>query len=194
MRTTQTQQDGITLLITLLVMGVLLSISASIMNITLKQYQLAGLAYASEVAFQAATAGMECALNHEHNYGDDGEGFDINESGQDISCFDQVEQDVDPTAVPGVTQHYNFQFDWGDPQVCSDVSVYKFYDADDTISLEINGRNMNIDRNGDNVINSSDYCPAGSVCTVVQSRGYNVPCSVINSGNRVVEREYTQVY
>ncbi len=192
MRKISTQQDGITLLITLLVMGVLLAISASILSITLKQYQLAGIANASEIAFQAAGAGMECILYHdlptvgESPFAILGDGSTVPEESS-ISCMNVASGDIESsnngTVVSGEEQ--KFLFSWGSPEVCSEVSVYKFFNESAVVPVVINGKNMRpID----------GPCPAGSVCTVVQARGYNVACSSINTSARVVEREYTQVY
>jgi len=194
---TKKNQEGITLLITLLLMGVLLGVSSSLLNITLKQFQLSGIAFASEVAFQAANAGMECALYHDFPQSGTGE-FDVPPDGTEqasqpeiacvgesaVSADDTLDDDQNGRMKSGEEQ--NFQFTWGDPgfRVCSDISVYKFSDATNDVPVEVNGVDM---RGG-------VPCPANSVCTVIQSRGYNVECDDIESGLRVVEREYTQVY
>jgi hypothetical protein len=190
MRHTPTQQDGITLLITLLVMGVLLAVSTSILNITLKQYQLSGFAYASEMAFQAAGAGMECALYSDFVTVD----FNVGAGRGAMQCFynppvsDSGPDDGDGNVDSGEEQRFEFTF--GTPSVCSIVSVYKFYDVSSSINVIVNGINLRTEGSPP----TPSPCPAGSVCTVIQSRGYNVACNQINSGARVVEREYTQVY
>jgi hypothetical protein len=189
----QTSEDGITLLITLLTMGVLLAVSASLLNITLKQYQLSGIAVASETAFQAASAGMECVQYHDFINGV----FDVDAPRTPIQCFGENQNngvpngDDDNDTVIDSGEEQRFQFDWGAPPICTDVSIYKFFDADDDVTMILpNGENMDVDRDSDG---DTDPCPAGSVCTVVQSRGYNVPCGNLDTP-RVVEREYTQVY
>jgi hypothetical protein len=181
---TYKNQDGITLLITLLLMGVLLGVSASLLNVTLKQYQLAGIAYESEIAFQAASAGVECVLyndhiNHEFDFG----------TRDDISCFSSIVSNdlaVDGDGTSASSEEQRFQFSWGNnPEVCTDVSIYKFFNA--TVDVDIilpDGTNMRPSR----------PCPANGTCTVLQSRGYNVACASIQTGARVIEREYTQVY
>lgn len=170
-------QKGITLLVALLLMGVLLGVSASLLNITLKQYQLSGVSYASEVAFQAAMAGMECALYQDWIHNE----FDVPGDGTDqaspvgINCME--ENSSSPPAASGEEQL--FQFDW--EGVCTNVSVYKYHSESSPVNVLVEG-----------VVEK--VCPAGSECTVIQSRGYNVECGDIDSGARVVEREYTQVY
>jgi len=188
---TPTNQDGITLLVTLLLMGVLLGISTSLLTITLKQFQLSSIAYDSEKAFQVASAGMECALYNDFVNGE----FELG-TGNSISCFNDTSPDeVNGTGATesGEEQRFTFTLQNADsgsnPELCAKVSIYKFYEdpsADgntDGIPVVVNGVSMR-----------STDCPEGSVCTVIQSRGYNVPCTQINSGIRVVEREYTQVY
>jgi hypothetical protein len=183
-------QEGITLLITLLLMGVLLGVSISLLNITLKQYQLSNISYASETAFQAANAGMECALYNDYVERE----FELG-SRDAVSCFGIVSNDT-PGTDPGIlgiaesTEEQRFEFTWnaGGGSVCTDFSVYKFFenpsDDGDTIgpSVGVNGETLR------------SACPEGSVCTVIQSRGYNVACGERTTSSRVVEREYTQVY
>ena len=196
---TPTNQDGITLLVTLLLMGVLLGVSASLLNLTLKQFQLSGIAYASETAFQAASAGVECALYHDFPktgvspFEVPGNG-DEQSSGASIKCMGGT------TAVPnsnGTAQsgeEQRFQFSWGTApnQVCTELSVYKFYSLTSSVDMFVNTINMNINRDAD--LNTVEPCPQGSVCTVIQSRGYNVACADITTSGRVVEREYTRIY
>ena len=199
--TQREKQEGIALLITLLLMGVLTSIGASLMNITLKQYQFSGLALASESAFQAANAGMECVLYHDYNTDTNAVAvgvqapFDVEGNGsattsvRNLPCMGDTSDDLidagADTVVSGDEQR--FQFDFGTPSVCSEVSMYKFRDDSNPVSVIVGGVNMR--KNG-------DPCPAGGTCTVVQARGYNVPCVEVNAGTnpRIVEREYTQVY
>jgi hypothetical protein len=176
MRTIRTQNDGITLLITLLVMGVLLALSSSILNITLRQYQISGTGYSSEIAFQAAHAGMECALYYDTAMPPNGDKFDIGASPDSINCFG-VNRNTNPPSSSGEEQE--FDFDWGTPAVCTEFSVYKFFDAGSDIPMSSVGINRD--------------CPMGSTCTVIKSRGYNVACGNTDSF-RVVERELTLVY
>ena len=188
------KQEGITLFVTLVLMGVLLGVSASLLNITLKQYQLAGVSYASEIAFQAANAGMECALFNDWVT----KTFEVGDTRDTVTCFSGVDSvdetpigshnDVDPVADSSEEQR--FRFTWsssGSNQVCTEFSVYKFYvpatSPDPAPVVEIDGE-----------LFRTNPCPKGSVCTVIQSRGYNVPCGDRLTAPRVVEREYTYVY
>lgn len=190
MRKKKTNQDGITLLITLLLMGVLMAVSTSLLNITLKQYQLSGISLASETAFQASSAGMECALYNDWVNNE----FQIDTPRDSATCFNGVSTndigvDTNGNGTANSGEEQRFQFSWGSPEICTEISVYKFYDATTTVDVSVDGVLFRT-----NAVGASDPCPAGSVCTVIQSRGYNVACAQISSGKRVVEREYTQVY
>ena len=173
----QKNHDGITLLITLLLMGVLLGVSSSILNITLKQFQLSGIAYQSEVAFQAANAGLECAQFHDW----ENNSFDVPSDGTraaaSVACMEEVAV-FDSLGTAGSGDEQKFQFSWGTPGVCSEFSVYKYYSETGDVAMGIR----------------PEPCTRGSECTVIKARGYNVACGQIGGGGRVVEREYTIVY
>lgn len=207
----KTQQDGITLLITLLLMGALLGISASLLNITLKQFQLAGLIAESEVAFQAASSAMDCALYNDYILNRFEIPIDGSEQTSDmrISCAGDSDGGTgyDNSLTNAGTPLYNDPTDGnartmnggemrfsqlslsqdvsdGAPELCSEVSVYKFNGGSEVM---VNNRKL-WNPNGDNT------CPPGAVCTVVRARGYNVPCAQRTTAKRVVERELVQVY
>lgn len=196
-------QEGIALLIALLVMGVLFGISSSLLNITLKQYQLSGIAFASETAFQAANAGIECALYHDWVNSPNPSVFDVPSDGSEqtvapvITCMDNLFTfsrnnisnlplyvgDGDEYAVSGEEQQFTFNWPSGvNPEACVEISVYKFSSNTAPVPKEIDGVSMGAD------------CGIGNVCTIIQSRGYNVECAERNTSARVVEREFTQVY
>lgn len=209
----KTQQDGITLLITLLLMGALLAISASLLNITLKQFQLAGLISESEVAFQAASAAMDCALYWDYKepnkFAVPANNSDEQTSDVSMNCMGDNDGGfsysnppyIDPTPAPpppvgsgpftaGVSRTLNggemrfYGFRWGNPLVCSQVSIYKFNGGSEVV---VDGREL-WDPGGVNT------CPTGATCTVVRARGYNVDCDLLSTAKRVVERELVQVY
>jgi len=197
------RKEGVTLLVALLLVGVLLGISTSLLNVSLKQYQLAGIAYSSEIAFQAANAGMECVLYHDFPKTGTST-FAVPGTGGEQSTVPQVacmgagatsivdrpngsynDNNLNGRAVSGEEQ--SFQLNWGSGSgVCIDVSVYKYYSTSGTLVRSVNG----VDLGG------GDPCPANSECTIVQSRGYNVDCATLTAGvsPRIVEREYTLVY
>jgi hypothetical protein len=180
-----TQQDGITLIITLLLMGVLLGVTTSLVNITLKQYQFSSISYDSEVAFQAANAGMECAQYHD--WEGSAQTFEVGQSRSSISCFGQPSMNdmiTNPANIPNGGEQ-RFRFTWGDPEVCSEVSVFKFNGVG-AGGTPIAPRGVDV--------RPGEPCPNGSVCTYIEARGYNTSCESIDQSPRVVEREYTLLY
>lgn len=191
MKNIHSQHNGIALLIAIVLVGVFLGVGSALLSVTLKQFQLSNILLSSEIAFQAANAGMECAVHKDFK----DKAFDIATSGipvareATLTCAGYTDADGDsaPTSVDGVVsgEEQLFEFSWGtSPAVCTQFSVYKFYNDTNPVPLKING----ID------IRPTKSCPAKAVCTVVQSRGYNVTCGLIGTNSNVVEREYTQIY
>jgi hypothetical protein len=176
---THTPDRGLTLLITMLLMGVLLAVTASLVNITLKQYQFSGISYDSEVAFQSANAGMECMQFHDWVSGL----FAVGAGRSPITCFEQVSSDLAGVGSAGSGDERRYQFEWGNPAMCTDVSIYKFYDPSDDVPLIVDGVSIR-----------AQDCPGGTTCTFIQARGYNVSCTDIETSPRVVEREYSVLY
>jgi len=185
---TQKHNRGFTILIATLVAAVVLAIGLSILSITTKQVQLAGIARQSEIAFQAASAALECVRFNDVNT-DDGGVFDVTnpQTGYaEVTCFgvkDTVssDSDSDGSGGPSSGENQKLDFTWGDAgDICSKIELYKFYDADNAIDLDTYG------------ITAYD-CPAGTACTLVKARGYNKRCGDINTEG-AIERELTIIY
>ena len=175
-------ERGIALLITLLIMTVLLGISASLLNITVKQFQFSSIGLASETAFQSANAGMECMLRHDYEgYPTIPGKFDVGQGGVDITCMEDLDTPSITTGTGYVKRDYRFS--WGNPAVCTDVSIYKFSDPSNSVDMF-------------EALRRAGSCEAGVSCTVIQSRGYNVACPAPgdNFPPRTIERELTQRY
>lgn len=184
MKYRETHERGIALLITLLLMSVLLTVSASLLNITLKQYQFSSIGVASEQAFQAANAGLECVMWHDYEDYPDSK-FDVGGVTPSISCMEEpaVAPRVDnPT---GAIEERIYRFSWGDPEVCSDVTIYKFESTSGSVSMS-NATGQ-----------AGQTCAEDVVCTVIRARGYNVACPADDDDPfppRTIEREITQRY
>jgi hypothetical protein len=161
-------------------MSVLLAVTMSLINITLKQYQFAGISYDSETAFQAASAGMECAQFQDWVAKE----FEVGNSHDSTTCFGVSSADLAGTGAVSSGEEQEFHFSWGNPNICTEISVFKFYNASSPVNLMVRGTN----------IRPGEPCPAGGVCTFIESRGYNVACGDISSSPRVVEREYSLLY
>jgi len=188
-------ERGIALLITLLIMTVLLGVSASLLNVTLKQFQFSAIGLSSEMAFQAANAGMECFLYQDYMLYPDSR-FDVNGDGTavppeaGVTCAGEVSNDLvngGNDVMSGEEQR--FRYTWGDPTLCTDVSIYKYYEIG-TIDGDSVGPDMSAS------LGRAGNCPEDVVCTVVRSRGYNVACPAGSDPFplRTIEREITQRY
>lgn len=183
---------GIALLVTMLLTSVLLGVATSLLNISLKQYQLAGIARDSEVAFQAASSGSECIQYYDNIPDADGNPvngrqsiFDVPGDGSDqlgaasVSCMGAALSINSTPVASGGEQR--FSFTWGTPEVCSVVSVYKYYNETgvETIPATVTG-------------NIPGHCDQGVTCTIVKARGYNMGCN--ETAKNKLEREITIRY
>lgn len=144
---------GFTLLIAILVIGVVLAIGLSILNITLREYLLSGIARESAIALNAADAGMECALYWDRS--SEGDKFDVGAPAPSITCMGQTVGG----AIPQNTVPQNFQFEWGTPKICAKVSVTKYFSLLGPVPMDVG------------------TCPKGVECTRTVSLGYNKACS-----------------
>lgn len=185
----QQKERGIALLITLLIMTVLLGVSASLLNITIKQFQFSSIGLASEMAFQAANAGMECMLFHDFLDRDPStpgsleSKFDIGQPNTDITCMNVSDGPTVQSSTGYVQRTYRFSWSTGvsgAPSLCTEMSIFKFYSDSSAPDMY-------------NALRRSGNCAIGTTCTVIQSRGYNVACGSIQTP-RVIERELTQRY
>ncbi len=123
---------------------------------------------------------MECVLYYDTSEAD-GDKFNLGTGSESVECFGDTENTPNN---PASGDEQVLAFDWGTPAVCTEVSIYKFSDPSNAVDLVLS--------DGINV-RPGTPCPAGAVCTVVQSRGYNVACANRNSV-KVVERELTLIY
>ena len=186
-------QTGFALLMTLIVVGAVVAIGVSVLDLSLKQVRLSTNAKDSEIAFHAANAGMECARyvrRVEANKMEQGSGITPN-------CFTgTVIQDpvVALNVTNGVTPAngeafvYKYAITWQGGQRCSEVTALV---ASSTISgtgltiTGMEGRNGLVPGYPDGNIKT---CNQGERCTVLSVRGYNKPCgSVTEYGT--VQRE-----
>ena len=191
----KTYAAGFTALIASLVAAIVLAIGLAILDVTLKQVQLAGVARQSDRAFHAAQAALECARYNDFQISpaspfaipNDGVGDD-----NEVECFGSAQETGSP-ADSGDEQ--TVEWSWGDdvngvasPNVCSEISVYKFFNASSDEDM------FSVGVGNDGVGNGNDRdCPQGFTCTVIKARGYNSICSEVGNEG-VVERELTAVY
>lgn len=142
------KRRGVALFIALVTISIILAMGISILNITLKDFQLSSTARESEMAFSAADAGMECAMY----WNQSNQGGKFSSGGNPISCMGML---TNTGGVLGATSR--FAVTWGSSiQLCSIVDVTRY--------------------NAATVPSGLPACPIG-ICTQIISRGYNKACA-----------------
>lgn len=190
-------KDGFALLLTLVVVGIVLAIGLTILQITMKQVSLANIARESEVSFFAASTGIEC-MQYYRSIPSIKEALLAGTWPYPLRCADS-----DP--IPGSAQfsailenggtnqylfNYRYRYELSyDPLVSSDNTCVEtsLYIADLTNS------NRDINETVSNEGLAQVTCEAGLVCTTIFSRGYNRPCDQLDS-IFTVQRELTIEY
>ncbi len=186
-------ESGFALLLTLIVVGVVISIGLSMLDLSLKQIRLSTNSKESETAFHAANAGMECAKYWRRA------ASTSMELGQAITpdCFGGTlnSNTVSQLTVADVTGNgevfqYQYEFTWGVDASCTQINTLV---ASSTIlGLGVTTTNMTTHIPGFPDGNDK-YCEAGARCTVVSVRGYNRPCNTA-TGFGTVQREVLLQY
>jgi type II secretory pathway pseudopilin PulG len=193
----QKKEGGFALLISLLVVGVVISVGLSILDLSVKQVRLSSIAKESELSFHAANAGMECARYWRR------EGSADIESGQTINptCFNGTRNTNTVTDLTssnangdGDVYQYEFDFTWGVGTGARCTSVNMIVGVAD-----VDGSGVLIEDIDDLVFGypaasgSDKFCEAGSRCSTISVQGYNLPCA--NTGGfGVVQREVLLEY
>lgn len=181
-------ESGFALLITLIVVGVVLSVGLAILDLSIKQVQLSTNAKESERAFHAANAGTECARFWRRSLSNE------MEAGQDINptCFNEATfGNVRDNPAPGVdgdgeVHSYSYSFTWGvdDPRCTEIITIVA---SSSPLSAGVTTTNMTTlvpgYPRGDAV-----HCEPGAKCTVVSVKGYNRTCATV-TGYGTVQRE-----
>jgi len=169
---------GFALLLSLIISSIVLSIGLSMLNITLKQLTLGTTTRGSEIAFQTASAGMECLR------------YTRTAKSADFVAGNPVIADCLVTTASTRSQPdtdvdlYHFDdMDWsisGGSQ-CIDMDVYIF-------NASVTGANADVTADARGV---SKTCSAGDICTYGFVQGYNRSCAEITSSIFTVQRELT---
>jgi hypothetical protein len=170
---------------TLLVVSVVIPVTLVILEVTTKQVRLAGNARDSEVAFHAASAGLECAQRLRREVG---VAIRLEETTSPatipgVSCFgaaptDFVYQPFQNQPAHGHVNHFVTQFTWGvaPQQRCTRIDMI----------VMVSEVTQNTVVNDDDIRQliqtyplrqtTQTTCPQGGVCTIISSRGYNRAC------------------
>lgn len=194
------QEGGFALLLTVIVVAVLISISLSILDVSIKQVRLAGNAKDSEIAFQASSAGMECGRHIRRALSDEmTTGQTINPSCFDVSTY---YSNVDNLRVPSTPQitgngdvfRYDYAFTWGtglDTRCTEVVTLVASSSPSSAVNLVVAESLMYSIFSG--WVGGDRICEPGSQCTVLSVRGYNKSCSNIGTYG-TVQREVLLQY
>jgi hypothetical protein len=198
---TQPQQAGFALLITIIVVGVILSVGLSVLDLSIKQVRLSSNAAASEISFHAANAGAECA-----RYWRRASSSDM-VIGNAISpvCFEgnaivspvlQIpagsESDTTPVVVgDGEAFEYNYEFTWGSNSRCTQINTIVASSSPFGAGATTTNMNQLVDGYPEAAVDF--FCDAGSQCTIISVKGYNKPCNTID-GYGTVQREVLLQY
>jgi type II secretory pathway pseudopilin PulG len=167
-------KTGFALLMSLIVVGVLISIGLTVLELTISQVRLATNARDSETAFHAANAGLECALYWRR------QAADSMETGQDISvdCFGESTGLVSPTNIvsgaDGDAYLYTYELTWGtNNDRCSEANTL-------VASSTPTGSGVTISNVASYIAGytggTNFTCDAGGRCTIMSVRGYNKAC------------------
>lgn len=187
------KQDGFALLMTIIVLGVVVSVGLTIVELTIKQVRLSANAKDSEIAFHAANAGVECGRFHR-----------IIESATEIddgdvlapNCFDEAPDSaatnpltISPAGDGNATQ-YVWEYTWGGSSAprCSEITLVSLVansTGPDTTLSGMEGPTGLVPGYPDGDVKT---CGPGGLCTVLAVKGYNRPCSQKNSVG-TLERE-----
>lgn len=188
------KQNGFALLLSLVIISVVLAVVISIAQLSTKQLQLAGVVGDSELAFNAAYAGVECAQSMRLYKRAELENGD---SGIDFDCFDTTHTLVagypdsytntdTGYAGDGEVHHYQYQLDWtsGGNELCAIVDMVIFDTVLDGANLSVTDTEMIALIEG--YPGTSDKeCIAGSQCTTVAVQGYDRACSDITQPDTI---------
>lgn len=132
------RKKGFTLFIAIVVMGALLLISTSIVNIAVKQSLIANSGKESQVAFYAADTGMECALFWDVK-NSSGQSAFATSTGSTIYCNRDSSNQSNQWVVGGSSVSTINRIDFLPDPYCAIVTVTK--NGDGTTVIESRGYN-----------------------------------------------------
>jgi Tfp pilus assembly protein PilX len=180
-------ESGFALLITLMVVSVVVSVTLAIVELSIKQLELSVDSTDSELAFQAANAGLECARFTRKDKSSDFEsGAPI-----DFSCFEESENDVlsdVPSLLPrvNITAHgdvywYETELSWGGNR-CSQMRIVSMVTDSDAppAGITIGSAGSPLSNYLPGYPEDTKTCGPGGRCTVVSVTGHSSDCDPAN--------------
>jgi hypothetical protein len=185
--TLRNQQSGFALLMTLLVVAVVVSITLTVIELSIKQLNLSVTAKDSEIAFHAANAGMECVRYVRRTSAALIEDPDTNSFNFD--CFNQRQSlgrqnhGLTLSGGDGALYRYRGQASWATGDRCSVIDfVTMIVPETETSDMQVSGLNAIYPGYPASDVKT---CSPGSVCTVAEVVGYNKSCSNITTTGTV---------
>ncbi len=187
MITNSSSQSGFALLLTILIIGVVLAVTLTMLSVSIKQIQLTADSRQSEIAFHAANAGLECvrhwrrSLSDLYEQGNNSVG--INCFGESATPAQQVEDLMGNTNAGSATideddssaYKYFYQISWGElgARRCSQLRfIILNNSSDSTEDLELSNVTDFIAGYPRDVAT----CSPGGRCTIFSSQGYSSAC------------------
>ena len=170
-------QSGFALLITLLVVSVVIAVTLSIVELTLKQLELSVDSRDAEIAFHAASAGMECAQRTRRVSSTTIElGNNLN-----LNCFGITANNI-TSNLDGVTElntsngdvfRYKTSMDWGAGvnAKCTEIDIITI------VANTGNTRAGNLQQQIPNYPTNIKTCAEGARCTIASVAGYSASCA-----------------
>lgn len=185
-RISSTKNNGFALLLALIVSSVVLAIGISILNISVKQINLSATARESELAFQAAHAGVDC-IWYWRNLNSTSYSA-VSGAAPSVDCFEvnataETPDDLVSDTTDSHARSFAYTLEWGTPERCTDIEMVVMNAHDEDLTLTFQNEAVGDD--------GEKLCLEGNVCTVVFSRGYNRACDELNSSIFTVQRELT---
>jgi len=170
---------GFALLITLLIIGVVISVTMAIVELSLKQLELSVSSRDSEVAFAAANAGLECAKRTRRSASTT---IEIG-TATTLDCFENSTSPVSNTGSSinvtsggssGKVYRYQPTIDWSSADRCSEINIVAMVMNDNaTDPLVISGLTSIFP----GYSNNTKSCNPGGNCTIAGVRGYSAKCT-----------------
>lgn len=170
-------QKGFALLLSMIISGVVLSVGMSMLSVTIKQLDLGTTTQGSEVAFQAAAAGMDC-LRYLRN--EQADKFTDNAQFVTIECFGGKGTMADSWGGNNARNQFDKSFDWTVDGVSACITL-ETYILNAVVSAE----------SWPTVSRGTLECGKGNICTFAYVQANNTSCATVLGNSNVVVRELT---
>ncbi len=168
-------QSGFSLLLAMIVASVALAIGLSLLDLSMKEIELAASSRDSEIAFQAANAGLECARYVRRS----NTSAILSQNDITSDCFGGSNT-LTANASGNEVQYEREVTGWDPSGNGTPLCIrYDIYTVDNSGGSNPVAKSF-VDQLGV-TRNNFDQCQAGDICSVAIARGYNVPCADIGN-------------